>query len=403
VGLTGGIGAGKSTVARTFTERGAYLIDADVIAREVVAKGSDGLAALVEAFGDDILTVDGDLDRPALAAKAFVDEEQRKRLNAIVHPLVGARTWEMLQAAPDDAVVVQDVPLLVEGSMAPFFHLVVIVHADEALRVQRLTELRGMDADDARARIRSQASVDQRREVADVWLDNSSTAEALADVAARLWDERLVPYEANVRSRTRAARGSVALVPADPTWARQGRRLVHRLQAVCGDKAIRVEHIGSTAVPELDAKDVIDLQVTVADVEGIAALADLLADGGFPRVEGIDGDRPKPAAGDPDKPAAGGGAEAADSQDWVKALHVAADPGRHANVHVRVEGSANARFAVAFRDRLIADADLRSEYLAVKRSAEASAWGDATAYVEAKEPWFDEVYPRVMSDVGAPD
>ncbi|MCX6471786.1 MAG: dephospho-CoA kinase [Corynebacteriales bacterium] len=389
VGLTGGIGAGKSTVARTFTERGAYLIDADVIAREVVAKGSDGLAALVEAFGGDILTADGDLDRPALATKAFVDENQRKRLNAIVHPLVGARTWEMLQAAPDDAVVVQDVPLLVEGSMAPFFHLVVIVHADEDLRVQRLTELRGMDADDARARIRSQASVDQRREVADVWLDNSSTAEALADAAARLWDERLVPYEANVRSRTRAARGSVALMSADPTWARQGRRLVYRLQAVCGDKAIRVEHIGSTAVPDLDAKDVIDLQVTVADVEGIAALADLLADGGFPRVEGIGADRPKPAADDP--------------QDWVKALHVAADPGRHANVHVRVEGSANARFAVAFRDRLIADADLRAEYLSVKRSAEASARGDATAYVETKEPWFDEVYPRVMSDAGAPD
>ncbi|WP_328858136.1 dephospho-CoA kinase [Williamsia herbipolensis] len=389
VGLTGGIGAGKSTVARTFTERGAYLIDADVIAREVVAKGSDGLAALVEAFGGDILTADGDLDRPALAAKAFVDEDQRKRLNAIVHPLVGARTWEMLQAAPDDAVVVQDVPLLVEGSMAPFFHLVVIVHADEDLRVQRLTELRGMDADDARARIRSQASVDQRREVADVWLDNSSTAAALADAAARLWDERLVPYEANVRSRTRAARGSVALMSADPTWARQGRRLVHRLQAVCGDKAIRVEHIGSTAVPDLDAKDVIDLQVTVAGVEGIAALADLLADGGFPHVEGIGADRPKPGADDP--------------QDWVKALHVAADPGRHANVHVRVEGSANARFAVAFRDRLIADADLRAEYLSVKRSAEASARGDATAYVEAKEPWFDEVYPRVMSDAGAPD
>ncbi|WP_045823013.1 dephospho-CoA kinase [Williamsia herbipolensis] len=389
VGLTGGIGAGKSTVARTFTERGAYLIDADVIAREVVAKGSDGLAALVEAFGGDILTADGDLDRPALAAKAFVDEDQRKRLNAIVHPLVGARTWEMLQAAPDDAVVVQDVPLLVEGSMAPFFHLVVIVHADEDLRVQRLTELRGMDADDARARIRSQASVDQRREVADVWLDNSSTAAALAGAAARLWDERLVPYEANVRSRTRAARGSVALMSADPTWARQGRRLVNRLQAVCGDKAIRVEHIGSTAVPDLDAKDVIDLQVTVADAEGIAALADLLADGGFPRVEGIGADRPKPGADDP--------------QDWVKALHVAADPGRHANVHVRVEGSANARFAVAFRDRLIADADLRAEYLSVKRSAEASARGDATAYVEAKEPWFDEVYPRVMSDAGAPD
>ncbi|MGU3294840.1 dephospho-CoA kinase [Williamsia sp. M5A3_1d] len=393
VGLTGGIGAGKSTVARTFTDRGAYLIDADVIAREVVAKGSDGLAALVEAFGDDILTADGDLDRPALAAKAFVDEEQRKRLNAIVHPLVGARTWEMLQAAPTDAVVVQDVPLLVEGSMAPFFHLVVIVHADEELRVQRLTELRGMDADDARARIRSQASVEQRREVADVWLDNSGTAQALADAAARLWDERLVPYEANVRSGSRAERARTVLVPADPTWSRQGRRLVQRLQAVCGDKAVRVEHVGSTAVPGLDAKDVIDLQVTVADVEAFEALRQPLTDGGFPRVEGIDGDRIKPATAEP---------RADDGQAWAKALHAAADPGRPAHVHVRVDGAPNARFAVAFRDRLIADPDLRAEYLAVKRSAEATAQGDAVAYVEAKEPWFDEVYPRVISDSEAP-
>ncbi|MGJ0120965.1 dephospho-CoA kinase [Williamsia sp. MIQD14] len=396
VGLTGGIGAGKSTVARTFTDRGAYLIDADVIAREVVAKGSDGLAALVEAFGDDILTGDGDLDRPALAAKAFVDEEQRTRLNAIVHPLVGARTWEMLQAAPADAVVVQDVPLLVEGSMAPFFHLVVIVHADEELRVHRLTELRGMDADDARARIRSQASVDQRREVADVWLDNSGTAEALADAAARLWDERLVPYEANVRSGTRAAAGPATLVAADPTWARQGRRLVHRLQAICGDKAVQVEHIGSTAVPGLDAKDVIDLQVTVADVDTIAALGVPLAEGGFPRVEGIDGDRPKPAVGSGDAPAADG------PQSWVKALHAAADPGRPANVHVRVDGSPNARFAAAFRDRLIADPGLQAEYLSVKRSAATTADGVASTYVEAKEPWFDEVYPRVMTG-DAPD
>ncbi|WP_369792643.1 dephospho-CoA kinase [Williamsia sp. D3] len=103
VGLTGGIGAGKSTVARTLVDRGAYIIDADVIAREVVAPGTDGLAQLVAAFGDDILAADGSLDRAALAAKAFVDDEQRKKLNAITHPLVGARAFELLEAAPDDA------------------------------------------------------------------------------------------------------------------------------------------------------------------------------------------------------------------------------------------------------------------------------------------------------------
>lgn len=300
VGLSGGIGAGKSTVARTFSERGAYLIDADKIAREVVAPGTDGLAELVEAFGEDILAEDGSLDRAALAAKAFVDEEQRQRLNGITHPRVGARTWELLQAAPDDAIVIQDVPLLVEGHMAPFFHLVVIVHADEEVRLRRLTEQRGMAADDARARIRSQATVEQRREVADVWLDNSGTAEDLAALAAALWDERLVPFEANVRAGTPAARDDRHPVPADPAWARQGRRLRDRLLVLAAEHAVGVEHVGPTAEPDRDAPDVIDLLVTARDAAAGDALAAALVAGGFPRVAG---EAATHASADPGRPA----------------------------------------------------------------------------------------------------
>ncbi|MGV9710053.1 dephospho-CoA kinase [Gordonia sp. NPDC003424] len=384
LGLSGGIGAGKSTVAETFIKRGGYHIDADKIAREVVEPGTEGLAKLVEAFGTDILADDGSLDRPALAAKAFVDDDSRQTLNSITHPLVGARTQQMLAQAPSDAIVVQDIPLLVEGNMAPFFHIVVIVGADEELRVERLTTLRGMPEADARARIKAQADDEQRRAVADVWLDNSGTPDELAAAAAALWDERLVPFEQNVRSRTVVV-GPLAVVDPDPTWAEQGSRLVNRLWAIVGDKASAIDHIGSTAVPGLIAKPTIDIQVTVADLDVADGLADALADGGFPRVAGIEGDRPKadPATGSVDDGA------------WGKRLHGSADPGRSANVHLRAAGSPGGRFAIDFRDWLRADAAARAEYGGIKREALASADGDIDRYVEAKEPWFDDAYRRV--------
>src|SRR5438874_7002447 len=125
VGLSGGIGSGKSTVAGRLAEHGAMLIDADRIAREVVEPGTDGLAEVVEAFGADLLDPDGALDRPALAARVFGDDVARARLNAIVHPRVGARTQELTEQAADDAIVVYDVPLLVENGLAPFYHLVI--------------------------------------------------------------------------------------------------------------------------------------------------------------------------------------------------------------------------------------------------------------------------------------
>ena len=192
IGLTGGIGSGKSTVSALLAERGAVVIDADRIAREVVQPGTPGLAAVVEAFGEQVLTAEGSLDRPALAAVVFADPEERTRLDAIVHPLVRRRAAELTAAAPDDAVVVHDVPLLVETGQAGSYDLVLVVEADEETRVQRLVG-RGLGEADARARIAAQADDEQRRAVADVVVDNSGTQEELAAQVDRFWVEWIAP------------------------------------------------------------------------------------------------------------------------------------------------------------------------------------------------------------------
>ena len=192
IGLTGGIGSGKSTVSRLLEQRGAVIVDADAIAREVVASGTPGLAAVVEAFGDGVVASDGSLNRPALAAVVFADPEARKRLDAIVHPLVRARATEVAAAAPADAVVVNDVPLLVETGQAGSYDLVLVVEADPATRVARLVQ-RGLTAEDARARMAAQATDEQRRAVADVVLDNSGTLEELEAQVDRFWADRVAP------------------------------------------------------------------------------------------------------------------------------------------------------------------------------------------------------------------
>jgi len=289
LGLTGGIGAGKSTVARVFTERGAYLIDADKIAREVVEPGTEGLAQLVEAFGAEILDDQGALNRPALAAIAFADEESRQRLNGITHPLIGARTQALMDSAPADAIILQDMPLLVESHAAPFFHLVILVGLDEEIRLHRLTTLRGLDEADARARIASQATDEQRRAVADVWLDNSGTPEQLAAAATAVWEQRLVPLEANVRLG-RIAEPNPELVAAEPNPEALPTRLTNRLWALAGDNATAVTAASGTLGPELT--------VTARDADAATALRELLPAGGFPAA----GDD-RYASADPGRPA----------------------------------------------------------------------------------------------------
>ena len=371
IGLTGGIGAGKSTVSATFSECGGIVVDGDVIAREVVEPGTEGLKALVEAFGDDILLPDGALNRPALAAKAFVDDEKRALLNGIVHPLVGQRRMEIIESVPDDAVVVEDIPLLVETGMAPMFPLVVVVTAPVETRVGRLIK-RGMDEADARTRIAAQAPEEQRRAIADVLLDNSGSQDELVEKARDLWHQRVLPLAANIRTR-HVAEHKLELVPYKPAWRDDARRIIARIQIACGDKALRIDHVGSTAVEGMDAKDVIDIQVTVASLEVADEIAGALADVGYPRIERITSDTPH--EGDPNL--------------WGKRIHGAADPGRPARVHLRVDGWPNQQFALLFTDWLKADPAVREEYLAVKRKALT-----APHYTEAKEPWVSDAYRR---------
>ena len=192
IGLTGGIGSGKSTVSALLAARGAVVIDADRIAREVVEPGTPGLAAVVEAFGQGVLRDDGSLDRPALAAVVFADPESRKRLDGIVHPLVRARAAELAGAAPDGSVVVHDVPLLVETGQAASYDVVLVVQADPEVRVRRLVQ-RGLSEEDAWARIAAQATDEQRRAVADVVLDNDGTPAELEEQVDRFWAERVAP------------------------------------------------------------------------------------------------------------------------------------------------------------------------------------------------------------------
>ena len=380
IGLTGGIGAGKSTVSATFSELGAIVVDGDVIAREVVEPGTGGLAALVEAFGSEILLPDGALNRPALAAVAFSDDEKRKTLNGIVHPLVGKRREELIAAAPHDAVIVEDIPLLVESQMAPMFPLVIIVHADEDVRVARLIEHRGFSEADARARIAAQATVEQRGAVADVWLENHGSPDDLKAMAVTLWKERVLPFAQNLDAGKPAAT-QPRLVPPDPTWAEQATRAVNRLKTACGHRAVRVDHVGSTAVPGLDAKDVIDLQVSVASLEVADELRDALIAAGYVPVESVTADV----------------AHSGDTALWQKRFHASADPGRPTNVHVRVEGWPNQQFALLFRDWLTADGAPREEYLALKRRVAAEGHGTTDAYADAKEPWFVDAYPRAWA------
>ncbi|OLE21679.1 MAG: dephospho-CoA kinase [Actinobacteria bacterium 13_1_20CM_3_71_11] len=187
VGLTGGIGAGKSVVAARLAERGAVVIDSDRLAREVVAPGTEGLAEVVATFGEDVVR-EGALDRAALAQRVFADPDARGRLERIIHPRVRARTAELIKEAPEGAVVVNDVPLLVEAGLAETFDLVIVVLASEPVRIRRLTGGRGMTEAEARSRIAAQATDEQRRAAADVVLVNDGTLDELRAAVDDVWE-----------------------------------------------------------------------------------------------------------------------------------------------------------------------------------------------------------------------
>lgn len=315
LGLTGGIGAGKSEVARRLASYGAVVIDADALAREVVAPGTDGLAEVLARFGPRVQAVDGSLDRLALAELVFHDTPARRALEDIIHPRVRARGEELAATAPADAIVVHDVPLLVEAGLAATYHLVLVVTATEDTRLARLIASRGMSEAQARARIGAQAPEADRRAAADVLLANDG---ALADLHAAvdaLWRGRLVPFEENLRLRRPAAVPAPRVVPYDPAWPDQYARLAARVRHALGDRVLRVDHAGPTAVPGQAGEDVIELAVAVADA-GDSAVMEALAQAGFP--------------------AAGAVARQIGLEDARVCL--SADPGRPARVLVYAEG-----------------------------------------------------------------
>lgn len=365
IGLTGGIGSGKSTVARRLVARGAVLVDSDVLAREVVAAGTEGLAAIVDAFGEEVLGVDGELDRPRLASVVFGDADARRRLNSIVHPRVRDRSAALVADAAADAIVVQDVPLLVEGGMQAAFSLVVVVHADTEERVQRLVHDRGMAEADARSRIAAQADDDARRAAADVWLDTSGAPDDLDAAVDALWAGRLVPFEENLRRR-QVAPAQPRWVPADPTWAAQAARLGARVSAAVGARAKAVVHVGPTAVPGLPAPDVLDLRVGVDGSADRTAMRTALEEAGFP-LRHTDGDLPTDEGGPGQR-------------------HGTADPGRSVDVRVCALTSPDWLGALAARDWLRADPAARMEYLEIAKRS-----GGSIAITQ----WCDKVRPRV--------
>jgi dephospho-CoA kinase len=382
LGLTGGIGSGKSTAAQRFWELGAVVIDADKIAREVVAVGSTGLTAIHERFGDAVMAADGSLDRGALGEVVFADAQARKDLESITHPRIGARTRTLVESAAPGAIVVHDVPLLVERHMSADYHLTVVVGADEDVRMARLTGERGLTEADALARIAAQASDRQRREAADVWLDNNGTVEEMLAQVDALWHDRLVGFNDNLMTGSASHRPDTpALVPYDDSWPLVAARLVHRITVVLGDRALAVEHIGSTGVPGLSAKDVIDLQVAVRQLSDADApeFVKALTDKGFPRSERKHEDTVHPWAPDP--------------LLWRKRFHGSADPGRVAHVHVREHGSPGWESALLFRDWLIANPTERDDYARLKRAL-ARAEVTTTSYTLAKEPWIASALER---------
>jgi dephospho-CoA kinase len=384
VGLTGGIGSGKSTVAAALRDLGAQVIDADVVAREVVEPGRPTLAAIAERFGADLVRPDGSLDRAALAAIVFPDPAALADLDRITGPAITARVRELRAAADVQAVSVYDMPLLVERRLWPHEHLSVVVGADAETRVRRLVEQRGLDEADARHRIARQATDEERRAAADVWVDNDGTVEATREQVRALWFDRLVPFNAHLLTATRAARADrPTIVQPDPTWPAQADRLTARIADALGPRAPRIEHIGSTSVAGLAAKDVIDVQVGVAALEDAdePGFAADLTQRGFVRIPDVLSDTPHPATDDP--------------RGWAKRFHGSMDPGRPANVHIREIGSPGWVFALQFRDWLRADPQALGQYASLKRALAAGA-PSTTEYAEAKEPWFADAYPRVV-------
>ncbi|MFK5583909.1 dephospho-CoA kinase [Serinicoccus sp. LYQ131] len=387
VGLSGGIGSGKSTVSARLAELGAVVVDADAVAREVVAAGTPGLGEIVDRFGVGMLTPDGALDRTALGQVVFDDPQARQDLERITHPRIRARSAELFADAPADAVVVHDIPLLVELDLVADYALTVIVDVDAAERERRLVQLRGMPSAQARARIAAQADDAARAAAADVLLDNRGTVAELLPRVDALWHDRLVPFERGLRAGVPSRRPErLSIVDPDPDWPHRARRLLARVRTALGESVLRADHVGSTSVPGLPAKDVIDLQVVVADLgvlddptirTALARVGLLVADGGW-----FDHGHPAVAAG-------------AHRPTLPKRMVKTADPAQVVHCHVRPVGSQAWELALLFRDWMNAEVDERAAYVELKLR-HLSAGTSASDYAQQKEPWFASAFERAQ-------
>ena len=289
IGLTGGIGSGKSSVSRLLAEQGAVVIDADLIARDVVRPGTPGLAQVATRFGAGVLTADGSLDRAALGAIVFADSAARRDLEGITHPLIATRTDELVQRAGSDAIVVHDQPLLVEMGLAAAHQLTVVVGASERTRIERMVRDRGMNESDARARIEAQATDADRRAAADVWLDNDGSRVQLQTQVTTLWEQRVAPFEANLRTDHRVRHAPVgSVVPGGSQRSAQAARAMARLEYQldrAGFANSMIDHLGSTVRSGLLVAGVIELRMqSVQDVER-PRFAQALRDAGIVGLE----------------------------------------------------------------------------------------------------------------------
>ncbi|MEO6997708.1 MAG: dephospho-CoA kinase [Terracoccus sp.] len=383
VGVTGGIGSGKSTVSRRLAECGAFVIDADLVAREVVEPGEPALDGIRNRFGENVVRADGTLDRAGLAAIVFGDRAELDALDAITGPPIAERVARLRRTVAADAVSVYDMPLLVERGLWVHEHLTVVVEVDPETRVRRLVEQRGIDAGDARRRIAAQASDEQRRTVADVVLDNGATPHVLASAVDDLWSTRLAPWNDNLLAGRRSRRPDHhAVVDPRPDWEGRGERVVAKLAAATArhGRVSEVSHIGSTSVPGLIAKDVIDVQVGVRSLGDAdsAAFHAVLQDAGYLLTPDNTADRPKPGT---------------DVGGWGKRFYGGCDPAQVVHVHVRETGAPGWRFALLFRDWLRSAPAERKAYADEKRRL-LTLDSSTSAYAEAKEPWFDAAYRR---------
>ena len=381
VGLTGGIGSGKSTAAHRFAELGATVVDADRIAREVVEPGTRAYGLIVERFGDSVVGPGGALDRPALGRLVFGDPQALADLEAITHPAIWEITASRMASARRAGIVVHDMPILVEKSLTSDYHLVVVVDTPQEERVRRLVTDRGMAEEEARARMAAQARDAERYAAADAVLTNTGSVEDLRAAAEALWSDRIVPFDANLRLGV-ASRRPDRLDLCDPQerWSDDAARLMGRIRTALGERALSIEHVGSTAVPGLVAKDVLDLQIGLRDLReaDTASFIDAMTAAGFPRASGHWWD------------------SGADGKEWPKRVHGNADPARVAHIHVREQLSEGWVWALRFRDWMRADDAARARYARFKREL-AGRLTRTADYAAAKEPWFARAHADALS------